>query len=178
MHLRAQALTACLAAAGSAGKLHSFRTARRRSACWEVTSIHSCARSFLTLRQAGSLASLHGVVLSLERFLSKAMAALEPSSSSGSGSRQSAEAAAQQLAVLAWRRCEWPPTAAAAAEGSGGSSDAGGGSGAGAAAADPAQDAAAALLAHLLDCWSEAGPSQLAEAPELVGAQTLTAILR
>ena len=159
--------------------------ARWRLACWEAASSHSCPCSVLTLRQAGSLASLHGVVLSLERFLSKAMAALEPSSSSsssgsGSGSGHSAEAAAQQPAVLAWRRCEWPSAAAAAAEGSGGGSGdaAGGGSGAGAAALDPARDAAAALLAHLLDCWSEAGPSQLAEAPELVGAQTLTAILR
>ena len=152
--------------------------------------------------QAGSLASLHGVVLSLERFLSKAMAAMDPSSSgrgSGSGSDggggsgsgapatgSTGAAPAQQPAVLAWRRCEWPPAAAAAAAegsgggggGSGGDHAAGGAAGAGAASSDPAEAAAATLLGHLLDCWSEAGPSQLAEAPELVGAQSLTAILR
>ena len=38
--------------------------------------------------------------------------------------------------------------------------------------------AAAELLGHLLHCCSEAGPSQLAETPELIGAQCLTAILR
>ncbi|PRW33261.1 Testis-expressed sequence 10 [Chlorella sorokiniana] len=126
--------------------------------------------------KAGSLASLHGVVLSLERFLSKAMTALEAPSSSSGGNAAPAEPLAQQPAVLAWRRCKWPPAAAAAAEGSG--SAAGASSGAGAAASDPAEAAAAVLLGHLLDCWSEAGPSQLAEAPEFVGAQSLTAILR
>jgi hypothetical protein len=153
--------------------------------------------------KAGSLASLHGVVLSLERFLARAVAALEGaaaggSSSSGAGGGAAAPAAGggaeaqqqhQQPVVLMWRRCGWPPAgaaasqhlAAAAAEGSGGPAAAAGDGGA-AAAATPAAGAemaaAAELLGHLLDCWSEAGPSQLAETPELIGAQCLTAILR
>lgn len=135
--------------------------------------------------KAGSLASLHGVAVALERFLATAMAAL----AGGHGSCSAAAADAleqqqeqQQHGVLAWQRCLWPPAsapqqglAAAAAEGSGGAS--GNAAGAGG-SPDAGTAAAAALLGHLLDCWSEAGPSQLAESPELVAAQSLTAILR
>ena len=139
--------------------------------------------------KAGSLASLHGVVTALERFLSRATAAL----GGGEGGKEAAGAAAAaeeedvrrvaaRRAVLAWRRCRWAPAgpsaaAAAAAEGSGGRGG-GAGSACGAAGADEGATAAAALLGHLLDCWNEAGPSQLAEAPELVAAQSLTALAR
>ena len=140
--------------------------------------------------KAGSLASLHGVAAALERFLSRAVAALAAQAGGGGGDGGSLAASEQrgrEQQVLAWRRCLWPPAAggaapppalaAAAAEGSGGGGG-GGGEGGPGDSADAAQAAAAALLGHLLDCWAEAGPSQLAEAPELVAAQSLTAILR
>ncbi|KAL4439859.1 hypothetical protein ABPG75_002860 [Micractinium tetrahymenae] len=150
--------------------------------------------------KAGSLASLHGVVQSLERFLSTAIAAL---AGTGSGDcKAGAAGAAQQQpqeqqqqrqqqqaeAVLMWRRSQWAPAgggagsgaalAAAAAEGSGGEAAGSGTAGSLPPGGAAGAAAAAALLGHLLDCWSEAGPSQLAESPDLVAAQCLTAILR
>lgn len=128
--------------------------------------------------KAGSLASLHGVVHSLDRFLSAATAALagHAAGAAQQGQGQQGRQEGRQR-VLMWRRCRWPPAgaarAAAAAEGSGGGAAGGGTHG------DAAGTAAAAeLLGHLLAAWSEAGPSQLAEAPDLVAAQCLTAILR
>lgn len=152
--------------------------------------------------RAGSLASLATVAASLQRFLARALPA---AAGGGAGSGSSAgggagggggsnsvlggeggEGEGSELhGVLCWRRCAWPPpdqagsgggAAAAAAEGSGTGDSTGGGTGV--EPADAASAAAATLLRHLLECWSEAGPSQVAEAPDLLAAQCLTAILR
>lgn len=92
-------------------------------------------------------------------------------------------------------RCAWPPLAAGAPAGAalltalpasagaalgpqaasrGGSA----GGPAGDAAGDAAEEAARGALRHLLDCWSDCGPAQLATAPELALAQCLVCTLR
>lgn len=142
--------------------------------------------------KAGSLASLHGVALSLERFLAAATAALAAGGAGGGGGdggaaqQQNQQQEEEAEGVLMWRRCGWPALgggagggpAAAAAEGSGGEAAGSGARGGHEPGGATGAEAAAALLGHLLECWSEAGPSQLAEAPDLVAAQCLTAILR
>ncbi|KAL4853850.1 Testis-expressed protein 10 [Chlorella vulgaris] len=146
---------------------------------------------------AGSLASLQAVVAALERILSAAATALHApvggiaANNSGGvapGDEGEQQQQQQQPAVLLWRRCQWPPLGAAAGGSSGVAAGLDGGGGGGRSAgtatvaaeadADSAAVASATLLGHLLECWSEAGPSQLAEVPELVSAQCLTSILR
>lgn len=133
--------------------------------------------------KAGSLASLATIVASLERFLSRTLDKGSSASSAGFSAAWAAERAGlgrdtdQPPDALRWRRCCWPPTAAAssqaaaAAEGGGGTSSRG-------AASSSAEAAARELLGHLLQCWSECGPSQLAESPDLATAQCVAGVLR
>eukprot|EP00887_Chlorella_sp_A99_P000463 scaffold17.g463.t1 len=133
--------------------------------------------------KAGSLASLATIVASLERFLSRTLDKGSSASSAGFSAAWAAERAGlgrdtdQPPDALRWRRCCWPPTAAAssqaaaAAEGGGGTSSRG-------TASSSAEAAARELLGHLLQCWSECGPSQLAESPDLATAQCVAGVLR
>ena len=141
---------------------------------------------------AGSLSALHRTVGALDRFLQRLPAA-EPAAAGaaagpaaeGAGTRSAAGAAGgpgpAALPPLFRARCGWGPLGvpggglaaalggAAAPGGVAGSASDGGG----------AEEAAArALLGHLLECWSDCGPSQLAAAPELALAQCLLSTLR
>lgn len=146
---------------------------------------------------AGSLSALLRTVAALERLLQRLAVTAGSSGEEASAGRGAPPAsglaapAGEGSGTAALRlfcaRCSWGPLTLPEAGGAGGVLSLGavsgggsstGGQGAAGGGQAAAEDAARQLLGHLLECWSDCGPSQLAQSPDLPLAQCLLAIAR